>query len=62
MSIRTRDSIRMRDIAADLGVSVITVSKVLRNQGRISSEMRKREMCIRDRFSAANKVVVPLRL
>jgi LacI family transcriptional regulator len=32
----------MRDIAADLGVSVITVSKVLRNQGRISSEMRKR--------------------
>jgi len=32
----------MRDVAADLGVSVITVSKVLRNQGRISSEMRKR--------------------
>lgn len=32
----------MRDIAADLGVSVITVSKVLRNQGRISSETRKR--------------------
>jgi len=32
----------MRDIAADLGVSVITVSKVLRNQGRISSATRKR--------------------
>lgn len=32
----------MRDIADDLGVSVITVSKVLRNQGRISSEMRER--------------------
>jgi LacI family transcriptional regulator len=32
----------MRDVAADLGVSVITVSKVLRNQGRISIEMRKR--------------------
>jgi LacI family transcriptional regulator len=32
----------MRDIAADLGVSVVTVSKVLRNQGRISSEMRER--------------------
>lgn len=32
----------MRDIAADLGVSVITVSKVLRNQGRISSAMRER--------------------
>jgi LacI family transcriptional regulator len=32
----------MRDIAADLGVSVITVSKVLRNQGRISSAMRQR--------------------
>jgi LacI family transcriptional regulator len=42
MSIRTRESIRMRDIAADLGVSVVTVSKVLRNQGRISSEMRER--------------------
>ena len=32
----------MRDIAASLGVSVITVSKVLRNQGRISKEMRER--------------------
>lgn len=42
MSIRTRDSVRMRDIAAELGVSVVTVSKVLRNQGRISSAMRER--------------------
>ena len=42
MSVRTRDSIRMRDIAADLGVSVVTVSKVLRKQGRISEEMRER--------------------
>jgi LacI family transcriptional regulator len=32
----------MRDIAADLGTSVITVSKALRNQGRISTEMRER--------------------
>ncbi|MFZ0302182.1 MAG: LacI family DNA-binding transcriptional regulator [Terracidiphilus sp.] len=32
----------MRDVAADLGVSVITVSKVLRNQGRISTAVRKR--------------------
>lgn len=32
----------MRDIAADLNVSVVTVSKVLRNQGRISSSMRER--------------------
>jgi LacI family transcriptional regulator len=32
----------MRDIAADLNVSVVTVSKVLRNQGRISSAMRQR--------------------
>jgi LacI family transcriptional regulator len=32
----------MRDIAAELGVSVITVSKVLRNQGRISKQMRER--------------------
>lgn len=42
MSVRTRDAVRMRDIAADLNVSVITVSKVLRNQGRISSAMRER--------------------
>lgn len=42
MSIRTRDTVRMRDIAADLNVSVVTVSKVLRNQGRISSAMRER--------------------
>ena len=42
MSIRTRDAIRMRDIAAEFGVSVVTVSKVLRNQGRISSAMRER--------------------
>jgi LacI family transcriptional regulator len=32
----------MRDIAADLGVSVNTVSRVLRNQGRISVKVRKR--------------------
>ena len=42
MSIRTRNTIRMRDIAADLGISAITVSKALRNQGRISAEMRER--------------------
>ena len=42
MSVRTRETVRMRDIAADLQVSVITVSKVLRNQGRISTEMRER--------------------
>jgi len=42
MSVRTHDSIRMRDIAAELGVSVITVSKALRNQGRISTNMRER--------------------
>jgi hypothetical protein len=32
----------MKDIAADLGVSAVTVSKVLRNQGRISTGMRER--------------------
>lgn len=42
MSTRTRDAVRMRDIAADLKVSVVTVSKVLRNQGRISKGMRQR--------------------
>lgn len=42
MSIRVRRTVRMKDIAADLGVSVITVSKVLRNQGRISAKMRER--------------------
>lgn len=42
MPVRTREVIRMRDIAAELGVSVITVSKVLRNEGRISKQMRER--------------------
>jgi LacI family transcriptional regulator len=32
----------MRDIAADMNVSVVTVSKVLRNQGKISTATRKR--------------------
>ena len=32
----------MQDIAKDLNVSVVTVSKVLRNQGRISDATRKR--------------------
>ncbi|MFZ0319134.1 MAG: LacI family DNA-binding transcriptional regulator [Candidatus Sulfotelmatobacter sp.] len=32
----------MQDIAKDLKVSVVTVSKVLRNQGRISDDTRKR--------------------
>ncbi|HWY57813.1 MAG TPA: LacI family DNA-binding transcriptional regulator [Terriglobales bacterium] len=35
-------SVTMVDIARDLGVSVVTVSKVLRNQGRISATTRKR--------------------
>src|ERR1700747_1624194 len=32
----------MKDIARDLGVSVVTVSKVLRNHSDISTETRKR--------------------
>ena len=35
-------AVRMKDIAAELGVSVMTVSKVLRNEGRISSTTRER--------------------
>ena len=35
----------MQDIANDLNVSVVTVSKVLRNQGRISDATRKRVLC-----------------
>ena len=35
-------SVTMMDIAKDLKVSVVTVSKVLRNQGRISDATRKR--------------------
>ena len=35
-------AVRMKDIAEDLNVSVVTVSKVLRNQGDISAETRKR--------------------
>src|ERR1039458_1989103 len=34
--------VTMQDIAKDLKVSVVTVSKVLRNQGRISDATRKR--------------------
>lgn len=35
-------AVTMLDIARDLNVSVVTVSKVLRNQGRISAATRKR--------------------
>jgi LacI family transcriptional regulator, galactose operon repressor len=35
-------SVRMRDIAKDLGVSVITISKVLRNHPDVSYETRER--------------------
>jgi LacI family transcriptional regulator len=35
-------AITMKDIAKDLGVSVVTVSKVLRNHSDISGETRKR--------------------
>jgi LacI family transcriptional regulator len=34
-------AVRMKDIARDLGVSVITVSKVLRNHSDISEETRE---------------------
>jgi LacI family transcriptional regulator len=37
-----RMAVTMLDIAKDLDVSVVTVSKVLRNQGRISDATRKR--------------------
>src|SRR5215831_34090 len=35
-------TVRMKDIARDLGVSVVTVSKVLRNHSDISEETRER--------------------
>ena len=35
-------AVRMKDIAEDLKVSVVTVSKVLRNQGDISAETRRK--------------------
>src|SRR5688572_7770841 len=35
-------AVRLKDIAAELNVSVVTVSKVLRNQGDISDETRQR--------------------
>jgi len=35
-------AVRMKDIARDLGVSVVTVSKVLRNHSDIGAETRKR--------------------
>src|SRR4051795_10205823 len=36
--------VRMKDIARDLGVSVVTVSKVLRNHTDIGEETRQRVM------------------
>src|SRR5262245_58072198 len=35
-------AVRMKDIAEDLGVSLVTVSKVLRNHPDISEETRER--------------------
>ncbi len=35
-------TVRMKDIARDLGISVVTVSKVLRNHSDISGETRER--------------------
>lgn len=35
-------AVRMKDIAAELGVSVMTVSKVLRNEGRVGAATRER--------------------
>lgn len=42
MSIRIHDTARMKDIAARLGISKMTVSKVFRNGGRISEDTRRR--------------------
>lgn len=44
-------AITMKDIARDLGVSVVTVSKVLRNHSDISAETRKR---VRQRMKELN--------
>ena len=35
-------AVRMKDIARELGVSVVTVSKVLRNHSDIGEETRER--------------------
>lgn len=35
-------TVRLKDIAADLGLSIVTVSKALRNEGRMSPETRER--------------------
>ena len=35
-------AVRMRDIAQDLGVSLMTVSKALRNHGDVAQETRRR--------------------
>ena len=39
-------SVRMKDIAKDLGVSVITISKVLRNHPDIGDETRERVLAL----------------
>ena len=42
-------TVRMKDVAAASGVSVMTVSKVLRNEGRISLATRERILkCIKE--------------
>src|SRR6201982_1010656 len=55
-------NLRMKDIAKDLGVSMITISKVLRNHPDIGSETRERvlarvkELDYRPNFAARSLV------
>jgi len=42
LAVRTHMTVRMKDIAEDLDVSLMTVSKALRNHGDISSQTRQR--------------------
>ena len=51
-------AVRMKDIARELGLSVVTVSKALRNHGDISEATRKRVMRRIERSSFNYAVVL----
>src|ERR1700694_5852105 len=40
--VRKSTPVRLKDIARDMGLSIVTISKVLRGQSDISEETRKR--------------------
>ena|SRR5579864_6293199 len=52
-------NIRMKDIAKDLGVSMITISKVLRNHPDIGQETRERVLARGERVGLLSELRCP---